>query len=94
MMVMQLLTFLPVAYLDLTPLVASTGAYSPLLSLPVGESQINSRLTVMYSLDLKAFVADADAQSIALISAVLLRCPPLPPDAGVFTLVMYPVLLF
>ena len=80
-----------VACLNFTFPVTGTGAFSPLLSLPVGVAQMVRRLTVK-PLGLKAFVTDPYIKMVPFISAVLHRCPLFTPDANISAIVMFSVL--
>ena len=81
----------PVAYLNFTFPVIGTGKFPPLLSLPVGAAQMNRRLTITLTLNFRSFVA-GPIKMVPLISAIPFQVQPLPPDADVFALVIFPVL--
>ena len=81
-----------IALSDQTFPIAGRCAFTTLLLLPVDAAQVDGRLTVMFPLYFKAFMADLDVQAISLVGPILNRCPLLPPNGDVFPLVVLPVL--
>ena len=65
---------------------------TPLLFLPVHQGKVVNWFSVIATLHKETFVADSDIQGIALIGAILNRCPLLSPDIDVFALVVLTVL--
>lgn len=81
-----------ISFFDGTSFVTSACTFPTLLFPPVDTAEMIHRLAVN-ALHIKALVADPNIQLTPLIGSVLHLCPPLTPNADIFTLVMLTVFL-
>ena len=90
---MSLPLSLLVAFLNGAFFVTGRCVFPPLLPLPIDAAQVDGGLAVAFFLNFEAFMADLDIQPVPLIGSILNRCPLLPPNIDVRSLVVFPVFL-